>query len=119
MSKKKNKQTSINEQKVKNRSASVKIDKKSAARIDGVAAKLSMHEKFAALYVISMFSIFPVYMTNKLFDVRDDRLHYFVVTTFVLLFFIVATYICGIDKERWPKDLFKMSLPDWAFIAFV
>ncbi len=119
MSKKKNKQTSINEQKVKNKSASVKIDKKSAARIDGVAAKLSMHEKFAALYVISMFSIFPVYMTNKLFDVRDDRLHYFVVTTFVLLFFIVATYICGIDKERWPKDLFKMSLPDWAFIAFV
>ena len=81
--------------------------------------RLSMHEKFAALYVISMFTIFPIYMTNKLFNVRTDRLQYFNVTTFILLFFIVATYICGIDKERWPKGIFKMSVPDWAFVGFV
>ena len=81
--------------------------------------RLSMHEKFADLFVISMFAIFPIYMTNKLFNVRKDRLHYFVVTTFVLLFFILATYICGIDKERWPKNLFKISVPDGAFISFV
>lgn len=79
---------------------------------------LTMHEKFADLFVISMFTIFPIYMTNKLFNVRSDRLHYFVVTTFVLLFFIAATYICGIDKERWRKGLFKMSVEDIAFISF-
>lgn len=81
--------------------------------------KLSMHEKFADLFVVSMFSLFPIYMTNKLFNVRSDRLHYFIVTTFVLLFFIVATYICGIDKERWPKRLFKLSVSDISFISFV
>ena len=80
---------------------------------------LTMHEKFADLFVISMFSVFPIYMTNKLFNVRSDRLHYFVVTTFVLLFFILATYICGIDKERWKKNIFKMTAPDISFISFV
>ena len=95
----------------------VKTSKSSTAAVQ-TPLKLSMHEKFADLFVISMFSIFPIYMTNKLFSVRKDRLQYFVVTTFILLFFIMATYICGIDKERWPKKLFKFSVSDISIIAF-
>ena len=51
---------------------------------------LSMHEKFTNLYVIGMFTLFPVFMTDKLFNLRKDRLHYFIGTTIVLLFFIIA-----------------------------
>lgn len=80
---------------------------------------LSMHEKFANLYVISMFTVFPVFMTNMLFNIRKDRLHYFVISTFVLLFFILATYICMIDRDRWPKKIYKMTITDWAMLAFL
>ena len=84
-----------------------------------VDKSLSMHEKFANLFLISMFTIFPVYLTDKLFNVRVDRLHYFIATNLVLLFFILATYICGIDKPKWPKKIFKMSVTDWAMFAFL
>ena len=79
----------------------------------------SMHEKFTALYVISMFTLFPVFMTDMLFNVRKDRLHYFIATTLALLFFLLATYICGIDKKKWPKKLFRMSIEDWGMIGFL
>ena len=79
----------------------------------------SMHEKFTALFVISMFTLFPVFMTDMLFNVRKDRLHYFIATTLALLFFLIATYICGIDKKMWPKKLFKMSIEDWGMIGFL
>ena len=83
------------------------------------ASSMSMHEKFADLFVISMFTVFPVFMTNMLFNVRKDRLHYFVATTFILLFFLLATYICGIDKDKSPKKLFKTSVTDWGMIVFL
>lgn len=82
-------------------------------------ASTTMHERFADLFIISMFAIFPFFMTNMLFNVRKDRLHYFVATTFILLFFILATYICGIDKDKAPKRLFKTSVSDWGMIAFL
>ena len=97
----------------------VKRTEKKAKERTVISPTLTMHEKIADLFVISMFTVFPIYMTNKLFNVRTDRLHYFIVTTFVLLFFLLATYLCGIDKEYWPKNLFKMSVSDWAFISFV
>lgn len=80
---------------------------------------LSMHEKFANIFLISMFTVFPVFLTEKLFKVRVDRLHYFITTNMILLFFILATYICGIDKEKWPKKIFKMSVTDLAMTAFL
>lgn len=70
---------------------------------------LSMHEKFTNLYVIGMFTLFPVFMTDKLFNLRKDRLHYFVGTTIVLLFFVIATYLCGIDKKKWVKKHFQAN----------
>ena len=103
-------------------SKKIKIEKPAAAKngkqLSPSAAALTMHEKFADLFVISMLSIFPIYMTDKLFHIRTDRRLYFVVTTFVMLFFIAATYICGIDKDRKPTGLFKMTVPDIAFISF-
>lgn len=84
-----------------------------------LAKSMNMFEKFAHIFVIGMFTVFPIYMTNLLFNVRKDRLHYFVFTTFALLFFILCTYICGIDKKNWPKDLFKMSVTDYAMIGFL
>lgn len=91
------------------------MDKKETA----IDKSLSMHEKFANLFLISMFTVFPVYLTDKLFNVRVDRLHYFIATNLILLFFILATYICGIDKKKWPTKLFKMSVTDWAVSAFL
>lgn len=81
--------------------------------------ELSMHEKFANLFLISMFVIFPVFMTNMLFNVRKDRLHYFIANTLVFLFFILATYICGIDKEMWPKRMFRLSVTDIGMLGFL
>ena len=81
--------------------------------------KLSMHERFANIFIISMFTIFPVYLTDKLFNVRSDKLHYFIATNLILLFFILATYVCGIDKEQWPKKLFKLSITDWGMFMFL
>ena len=95
------------------------MSKKQTDKKEALSKTLTMHEKFTDLFVISIFTIFPIYMTNKLFNVRSDRLHYFVVTTFVLLFFIAATYLCGIDKDRWRKGLFKMSIEDISFLSFV
>ena len=92
------------------------VDRKPETAIDKT---LSMHEKFANIFLISMFTVFPVFLTEKLFKVRVDRLHYFIVTNMILLFFILATYICGIDKEKWPKKLFKLSVTDWAMTAFL
>ena len=80
---------------------------------------LSMHEKFANLFLFSMFSIFPIYLTNKLFSVRTDKLHYFIATNLILVFFIAATYICGIDKNKWPKKVFKLSSTDWGMLMFL
>ena len=92
------------------------VDRKPETAIDKT---LSMHEKFANIFLISIFTVFPVFLTEKLFKVRVDRLHYFIVTNMILLFFILATYICGIDKEKWPKKLFKLSVTDWAMTAFL
>ena len=80
---------------------------------------LSMHEKFTNLYVIGMFTLFPVFMTDKLFNLRKDRLHYFIGTTIVLLFFIIATYLCGIDKKKWVKNIFKLNVEDFGMLAFL
>ncbi|MEE3450052.1 MAG: O-antigen ligase family protein [Acutalibacteraceae bacterium] len=95
------------------------ISAKSPKAINPSLETFSMHEKFAALYVISMFTLFPVFMTDMLFNVRKDRLHYFIATTLALLFFLIATYICGIDKTKCPKKLFKMSIEDWGMIGFL
>ena len=100
----------------KNKQKSVKS--KSDARILQ-RSELSMHEKFANLFLISMFTLFPVFMTNMLFNIRKDRLHYFIASTLVYLFFILATYICGIDKEMWPKKLFRLSVTDWGMLGFL
>ncbi len=116
---KKNKKKQATEAFEKNSGTSEKSTRSKNSEAVKTPLRLTMHQKFADLFVISMFAVFPIYMTNKLFNVRDDRLHYFIATTFVLLFFIVATYICGIDKDYWPKHLFKMSVSDWSFIAFV
>lgn len=95
-------------------------NKKCVAEKKGaISSSLSMHEKFANIFLISMFTIFPVYLTDKLFNVRSDRLHYFIATNLILLFFLLATYICGIDKEKWPKNLFKMSVTDWSLFGFL
>lgn len=115
---KKNKKASAAESGVKRTPAESRGSAKKGSAVKA-ARGLTMHEKFAGLFVISMLSIFPIYMTDKLFHIRTDRLQYFEVTTFVLLFFIVATYICGIDRDRKPQRIFKMSVADWAFIAFV
>ena len=92
------------------------VEGKPEAAVDNT---LSMHEKFANLFLISMFTVFPIYLTDKLFNVRVDRLHYFIATNLILLFFIFATYICGIDKPKWPKKLFKLSVTDWAMFGFL
>lgn len=99
-----------------------KKSRQSSAKTEATALRdnsLSMHEKFANLFVLSMFTVFPVFMTDMLFNVRKDRLHYFVASTFVLLFFLIATYICMIDKEKWPKKIYKMTVTDWAMIGFL
>ncbi len=80
---------------------------------------LSMHEKFSNLFLISMFTLFPVFMTDMLFNIRKDRLHYFIASTLVYLFFIIATYICVIDKEMWPKKLFRLSVTDFGMLGFL
>lgn len=95
-----------------------KKDNKKAA-VSTLNDTLSMHEKFANLYVISMFTLFPVFMTDMLFNVRQDRLHYFIASTLVFLFFLIATYVCGIDRKKWPKNIFKMAVEDWAMIGFL
>lgn len=81
--------------------------------------KMSMFEKFSCAFVISMFTIFPVFMTDKLFNIRKDRLNYFIITTAALLFFILATYICGIDKDKRPKKPAKLSVADISMLAFL
>lgn len=83
-----------------------------------INSPLSMHQKFANLFLIGMFTLFPIFMTDKLFNVRKDRLDFFIVTNIILLFFIMSTYICGIDKELWPKKLFKLSSTDISFVIF-
>ena len=40
------------------------ISAKSPKAINPSLETFSMHEKFAALYVISMFTLFPVFMTD-------------------------------------------------------
>ncbi len=80
---------------------------------------LGMCELFTNIFVTSMFVIFPFFWTNKLFNIRKDRLHYFVATTLVLLFFIAATYICGIDKKYRAKGIFKLSSADIGMLAFL
>ncbi len=81
--------------------------------------ELSMHEKMTTLYVIGMFTLFPIFMTDKLFNLRMDRLRFFVGTTVVLLFFIVATYICGIDKKKWIRNIFKPTVEDIGMLCFL
>lgn len=80
---------------------------------------LTMFEKFSTFFIISMFTVFPIFMTDKLFNIRKDRLHYFMFTTFALLFFIAATYVCGIDKNAWSKKIFKISVADIGMLSFV
>ena len=79
----------------------------------------SMHEKMTNIYVIGMLTLFPVFMTDKLFNLRKDRLHYFVGTTVILLFFIIATYLCGIDKKKWVKNIFKPTVEDFGMLGFL
>ncbi len=80
---------------------------------------LTMCELFTNIFLVSMFVIFPFFWTNKLFNIRKDRLHYFVATTLILLFFILATYICGIDKKYKTKSIFKLSSADIGMLAFL
>lgn len=100
-------------------------NKKSKASSSGGAKaaalndSMNMLEKFSHVFVISMFTLFPVFMTDKLFNVRMDRLYYFIVSTLILLFFIIATYICEIDKDRWPKKIYKFTVTDYAMVAFL
>ena len=75
-----------------------------------VSSKLSMYEKFASLFLLSMFTIFPVYLTDKLFNIRVDRLHFFVAALGIFAFFIFATYVCGIDTKIRPANIFKLSV---------
>lgn len=99
-----------------------KKSRSSAVQANSIAVAksgMNMLEKFTNVFVISMFTVFPVFMTDKLFNVRKDRLHYFIITTLALLFFILATYICGIDKDKWPKKLAKFSSADIGMLAFL
>ena len=84
-----------------------------------LTTEMSMHEKFTTIFVIGMFTLFPLFMTDKLFNLRKDRLHFFVGTTVALLFFIVATYLCGIDKKKWIKNVFKPTVEDIGMLMFL
>ena len=79
----------------------------------------SMHEKVANLFLISMFTLFPIVMSDKLFDVRNDRLHYFITTTIIFLCLVLSTHICFIDKEKWPKKIFKLDITDIGMLSFL
>ena len=80
--------------------------------------QFSMYEKFTDFFVLSLFTIFPFYMTDKLFNVRQDRLHFFEASLLILLFFILATFVCGIDKDKRPPQIFKLSVSDISFLSF-
>lgn len=99
-----------------------KANTSKATVISGNASKgilqFSMYERFTTIFVLSIFAVFPFYMTDKLFNVRGDRLHFFVAAVLILLFFILATFVCGIDKEKRPTNIFKLSISDISFIAF-
>ena len=107
---------SMNRSAVSARRKPVEFSKSDAAA--ATPLKMSMMEKITGIYLLLMFVFFPIYMTNKLFNIREDRKQFFVVSTFIFLFFIVASYICGIEKERWPKLFSNMSVADWSFVAF-
>lgn len=102
----------------KARAASKKDGSKAPLR-SILANEMNMFEKIANVFIISMFTLFPIFMTDKLFNVRKDRLHYFVFTTFAFLFFILATYICGIDRDKWSKKIFKLSAADIGMLSFL
>ncbi len=80
--------------------------------------KLSLRDKFTNLYLLSLFSLFPIFMTSKLFHVRTDRLHFFVTATIALLVLTAGAYIFGKDKKQ-LRSAFRMSASDWSFAAFV
>ena len=84
-----------------------------------VSSNLSMYEKFASLFLLSMFTIFPFYLTDSLFNIRVDRLHYFVATLGIFAYFICATYICGIDVKIRPTNIFKLSVTDISMLSFM
>ena len=79
--------------------------------------KMNIREKFTNLYLLSLFSLFPIFMTKKLFHVRTDRLYFFITATIALLVLTAGAYIFGKDKKH-LRTVYQMSVSDWSFIAF-
>lgn len=96
-----------------------KKSNKSESQLTLQNESMGMCGKFTLLFVISMFTLFPIFMTDKLFKVRTDRLYYFMISTFALLFFILATYICGIDKNTVRRKIYSLTFPDICMLAFL
>lgn len=92
--------------------------------------KYTVKEALVNYYLFIMFTLFPLFFSNKLFNIRHDKFYLFIIATGVLAvaeILIIATYSLDsisaksspkgqIDKSPWYRTL---SFTDCAVLAFL
>lgn len=92
--------------------------------------KYTVKEALVNYYLFIMFALFPLFFSNRFFNIRHDKFYFFIILTGALLvaeLLIIATYTIdntaavNQTKERADKlPLYKtLSFTDWAVLAFL
>lgn len=92
--------------------------------------KYTVKEALVNYYLFIMFALFPLFFSNRFFNIRHDKFYFFIILTDALLvaeLLIIATYTIdntaavNQTKERADKlPLYKtLSFTDWAVLAFL
>lgn len=88
--------------------------------------KYSIKSKFVNIFLLIMFTLFPLFYTDYYYNIRHDKYFFFLVATAALVIMIVATAITDSDIKvpaksqklavPWYK---KLSFTDYAVLAFI
>lgn len=86
--------------------------------------KYSIKSKFVNIFLVAMFTIFPLFYTNYFFNIRHDKYFFFLSATAVLAFMIGAAMITNSDNtpksKSEPVPWYKrLSFTDCAVGAFL
>lgn len=68
---------------------------------------LSAVSKITKIYVLILFAVFPLFMTDKYYDIQNDKMYFFLYLTIACLAALAVTVICGLikgDREEGLKE---------------
>ena len=69
---------------------------------------LSAVSKITKIYVLILFAAFPLFMTDKYYDIQNDKMYFFLYLTIACLAALMITVICSLfkgDREEGLKEL--------------